>query len=100
MLKPGVRLRSQCCQTEVIVVRAAGDPEVRCGGHPMIDLTATPAEGLVSSSDLSGGSALGKRYTDPNGSVELLVTHAGAGSLSLGALALAQKTAKPLPSSD
>jgi hypothetical protein len=100
VLKPGARLRSQCCETEVIVVRTVGDPEVRCGGHPMIDLTATPAEGLVPHSASTGGSALGKRYTDPDGSVELLVTHAGAGSLSLGALALVQKTAKPLPSSD
>ncbi|MFF1834816.1 hypothetical protein ACFVXE_11510 [Streptomyces sp. NPDC058231] len=100
MLKPGVRLRSQCCATEVIVVRVAGDPEVRCGGHPMIDLTATPAQGLVLHSAFTAGSALGKRYTDPDGNLELLVTHAGAGSLSLGALTLVQKTAKPLPSSD
>ena len=42
---------------------------------------------------------MGKRYVDEAGA-ELLVTKAGAGSLSIGTTPLEQKTAKPLPASD
>ncbi len=43
---------------------------------------------------------MGKRYVDEGGA-ELLVTKAGAGSLSVGTTLLEQKTAKPpLPASD
>ena len=42
---------------------------------------------------------MGKRYV-AEGGVEVLVTKAGAGSLSLGRTALALKEAKPLPASD
>ncbi|MFE2985712.1 hypothetical protein ACWFR5_23755 [Streptomyces sp. NPDC055092] len=99
-MKPGARLRSQCCETEVIVVRAAGETEVSCGGHPMIDLTATPADGLSPDLAFAEGAVLGKRYTDAAGTLELLVTHAGSGSLSVGDTPLVQKSPKPLPSSD
>ena len=34
-LKPGTRLRSVTCDTEVIVVRGAGDADLRCGGEPI-----------------------------------------------------------------
>ena len=39
-LKPGLRLESATCDTQVVVVRApkeATDVDVRCGGHPMRD---------------------------------------------------------------
>ena len=42
---------------------------------------------------------MGKRYVDDSGA-ELLVTKAGAGSLSIGDTPLELKTAKPLPASD
>jgi hypothetical protein len=45
------------------------------------------------------GSAMGKRYVDEGGA-EVLVTKAGAGSLSVGATTLVLKEAKPLPASD
>ena len=41
-VEAGLRLRSQVCATEVIVVRGAGDIDLRCGGQPMIFAT-TPA---------------------------------------------------------
>lgn len=44
------------------------------------------------------GSTMGKRYVD--GDAEVLVTKAGAGSLSVGATPLTLKEAKPLPASD
>ena len=45
------------------------------------------------------GSKMGKRYVDDDGA-EVLVTKAGAGTLSIGATPLALKEAKPLPASD
>jgi hypothetical protein len=107
MLKTGARLRSQVCGTEVVVVRPGGpdtgnaaDAVVECGGHPMIDLTGTPSEGLALVPEFATGTLLGKRYTDESGALELLVTHAGEGALALGGRMLAVKSAKPLPSSD
>ncbi|ODU06847.1 MAG: hypothetical protein ABS81_03345 [Pseudonocardia sp. SCN 72-86] len=100
-LRPGLRLRSQTCSTEVIVVRAgAGSVDLTCGGRPMIDHGADPAA-LEPVPGLAGGNQVGKRYTaqaDPT--VELLVTKAGAGTLADGDVPLIVKTAKPLPSSD
>ncbi|MDV7352786.1 hypothetical protein R4282_07135 [Rhodococcus oxybenzonivorans] len=101
MLKTGARLRSQVCTTEVIVVRAGeSDSPLKCGGHPMVEIGATVMDGLSLHSDFAEGTAIGKRYTDPDGTVEILATKPGAGSLSLGDLALGLKNAKPLPSSD
>ena len=43
---------------------------------------------------------VGKRYEDTDAGLEVLCTKAGPGSLSIGARAMTQKDAKPLPSSD
>jgi hypothetical protein len=101
-LKPGLRLRSQVCTTEVIVVRPpAQDLELACGGKPMVELgtevdaAASPAPGLDT------GTLMGKRYTtEDDSTLEVLVTKAGAGTLAAGDAPLVQKDAKPLPSSD
>ncbi len=101
-LKAGARLRSATCSTEVIVVRAGdGDVDLRCGGEPMAGLDASPTAGVTTPAGGSGGgSVLGKRYVDADGSVEILCTKAGSGSLSVGDTPLTLKEAKPLPSSD
>jgi len=101
-LKAGVRLRSTTCSTEVIVVRAgAGDVDLRCGGEPMVSFDVAPPAGATAPSGGSGGgSLLGKRYVDAGGSLEVLCTKAGSGSLSVGEAPLTLKEAKPLPSSD
>src|SRR5882724_9836530 len=100
-LKIGARLRSQVDATEVIVVRAVpGEADLQCGGHPMLDLVATPAEGLDVAEGLDGGTQLGKRYANEAGELELLVTKGGTGSLTLGGETLVLKSAKPLPASD
>jgi hypothetical protein len=101
-LKSGARLRSQVCSTEVIVVRPVpGDVDLTCGGHPMVEVKETPAEGLSLKPELAEGSQLGKRYTSPEaGDLEILVTKAGEGSLALGTAPLPLKEARPLPSSD
>jgi len=100
MIKNGTRLRSQVCDTQVIVVRAAESlDELRCGGQPMLTLDAErPADGSPDPA-FAEGTAMGKRYVDEGGA-EVLVTKAGAGSLSVGTTALALKEAKPLPASD
>ena len=63
-LKAGTRLRSATDTTEVVVVKAPGEPvDLRCGGHPFvaIDAEVTP-EGIEAGFD--GGTQLGKRYAD------------------------------------
>ena len=100
-LKNGTRLRSQVDATEVIVVRGrAGDADLSCGGHPMVDLAATPQDGLAVAEGLDGGTQLGKRYTDDAGEIEVLITKPGSGSLTLDGTPLQVKSAKPLPASD
>jgi hypothetical protein len=99
-LKAGTRLRSQVDGTQVIVVKPpAGDEVLLCGGHPMVEVTQDPAEGLVL--EPGAGTQIGKRYSssaDPQ--LEVLVTRAGTTDLRLGEITLARKEAKPLPASD
>ena len=103
MIKNGTRLQSQVCDTQVIVVRSADSlDDLRAGGAPMVPIGQ---EDAAASSEysldpaLSGGNLMGKRYVDENGA-EVLVTKAGAGTLSVGTTALNLKEAKPLPASD
>jgi hypothetical protein len=104
MIKNGTRLQSQVCDTQVIVVRSADSlDDLRAGGVPMVplDSQADPSKSSDLSIDpaFSGGNAMGKRYVDEAGA-EVLVTKAGAGTLSVGETALSLKEAKPLPASD
>jgi hypothetical protein len=101
-LVPGTRLRGAADTTEVIVVRAPadGDIDLRCGGHPMLDLGAEPPSGQAVDPAHDGGTQLGKRYAHESTGLELLCTKAGDGALSVGSEALELKGAKPLPSSD
>ena len=100
-LKPGTRLRSTVCATEVMVVAAPkGDVDLQCGGAPMAPLDAPAAAKGAPSPDASGGTQLGKRYTNEAGDLELLCTKPGQGSLASTGKPLAVKGAKPLPSSD
>ena len=97
-MKPGSRLKSVVCDTEVIVVRGGGDGVIECGGQPMAD--ERPAERGAVDPAFAAGSLTGKRYVDADGTLELLCVKAGQGSLSLSGAALQLKDAKPLPSSD
>ena len=100
-LRPGLRLESSTCDTQVVVVKApkdAGDIDVRCGGQPMREL----GEGGDGVPIAGSGepTLLGKRYADDDLGIELLCTQGGAGALSIGDASLLVKGAKPLPSSD
>ncbi len=100
MIKNGTRLQSQVCDTQVIVVRSAESlDDLRAGGAAMIALDADKDASLSLDPALSGGNAMGKRYVD-DGGAEVLVTKAGAGTLSVGTTPLSLKEAKPLPASD
>ena len=96
-MKPGKKLKSAVCDTEVMVVKGSG-VVVECGGAPMVD--DRPGDRPPLDSAFSDGTRIGKRYTDATGAIELLCVKGGQGSLSIGGVALAPKDAKPLPSSD
>ncbi|BBZ21832.1 hypothetical protein [Mycolicibacter hiberniae] len=100
MIKSGTRLKSQVCDTQVIVVKTADSLEdLRAGGAPMVPLDEAASDSAVLDPEFSAGSVMGKRYVDEAGA-ELLVTKAGAGTLSIGSVPLTIKEAKPLPASD
>jgi hypothetical protein len=100
MIKNGTRLQSQVCDTQVIVVRSSESlDDLRAGGVPMIALDAEKAADTTIDPAFSEGNAMGKRYVDESGA-EVLVTKAGAGTLSVGTTPLSLKEAKPLPASD
>jgi hypothetical protein len=102
MLKSGSRLKSQVCDTQVIVVRAPDrEVDLTCGGQPLVEITAEAVADLALDPALSAGSPLGKRFTlDGEEGLEVLVTKAGAGTLAEGTTPLVLKDAKPLPASD
>ncbi len=96
-MKPGTKLKSTVCDTEVMVIRGT-DVVVDCGGAPMV-LERPPERGaLTAGSDK--GTLIGKRYVNAAGTVELLCVKPGKGSLSIAGVALQLKDAKPLPASD
>jgi hypothetical protein len=96
-MKPGTKLKSAVCDTEVMVVRAA-EAVIECGGVPMTE--ERPAERKPVVAAFAEGTKIGKRYVNSAGTVELLCVKAGQGSLSIAGEALKVKDAKPLPASD
>ena len=96
-MKPGMKLKSAVCDTEVMVIRC-GRGTIECGGAPMA--AERPAVRGQIDSAFSGGTVMGKRYVDDAGAFELLCFKPGQGSLSLDRKPLTVKAAKPLPASD
>lgn len=96
-MKPGTRLKSAACDTEVMVIKCGSAP-ISCGGAPMGE--AKPAEPAPLSADFAGATLMGKRYVDASGAYELLCVKPGKGSLSVDGEVLVTKDAKPLPASD
>jgi hypothetical protein len=100
MIKNGTRLQSQVCDTQVIVVRSADSlDDLRAGGVPMVPLDGEKSADATIDPEFSDGNVMGMRYVDESGA-EVLVTKAGAGTLSIGTTPLNLKEAKPLPASD
>ncbi|MCI4592037.1 hypothetical protein MOK15_18275 [Sphingobium sp. BYY-5] len=96
-MKPGTKLKSAVCDTEVMVIRS-GEGTIECGGAPMGEAKAEPQG--APNTDFSAGTLMGKRYVDTAGTFELLCIKPGKGSLSVDGVALSTKDAKPLPASD
>jgi len=96
-LKMGIRLRSQASAAEVIVVKGSdADVELLCAGLAMSDGVAGEASQVSDGPTLE----LGKRYSDPQSGIEVLVSKAGIGPLSWDGRELVQAQAKQLPASD
>jgi len=99
-LKPGTRIKSAVCATELMVIQAPDEEvDVRCGGAPMLDIAGERPEAAIDP-EQKAGSQIGKRYVDAAGTIELLCTKGGEGTLALGDIPLVLKEAKPLPASD
>ncbi len=100
-LKPGARLFSRVCTTEMIAVRAPGaEVDLTIGGaSPALsenerDLSGSVVEGH------GGGAATGKRFVDESETIELLCTKSGEGVPAVNGERLRLKTPKAAPSSD
>ena len=99
--KPGTRLHSAVCATEVVVIAApAEDIALSCGGAPLLAEGEAAPAGSAAASAAGEGTQLGKRYTNDAGTLELLCVKRGEGTLACAGVALQIKGAKPLPSSD
>ena len=98
-LRPGLKLSSAVCATEVIVVAGSGDVDLTCGGVPMLEPGGTAGDASAVDG-LTEGTMMGKRYCDEEGTIEVLCTKPGDGSVGLGQNALGLKDSKPLPASD
>lgn len=99
--KPGTRLRSAVCATEVVLIAVSVDGvSLTCGGAPLLAEGDAVPEAVTLDTSAAAGSLMGKRYTDESGKLELLCVKPGAGSLAADGVALMIRGAKPLPSSD
>ena len=100
-LKAGARVFGAACTTEAVVVKAPAEPvDLRIGGHPALLAAADRTPGLEVLTAAESKPAMGKRYVDADGSLEVLCTKAGAGAIAVGDAVLVQKDAKALPASD
>jgi len=98
-LKPGARLFSAVCETQLIAVKAPAEAvDLTIGGAPALSEAAAPSGSVADGH--GGGTLIGKRYVDDGDTIELLCTKAGDGLPALGGQPLTIKDAKPLPASD
>lgn len=99
-LKPGARLYSAVCSTEMIAVKApAAAIGLTIGGVEPVT-SADERTGGAPAAGHDGGAAMGKRYVDEAESVELLCTKPGPGVPAIDGTPLQIKSAKALPASD
>ena len=99
-IKPGTKLKSAVCDTEVMVIKAGNVESLSCGGAPMLEANQEAPAGAELDSAFAEGTIMGKRYTNEDQSFEALCVKPGKGSLSIDGTAIGEKEAKTLPSSD
>lgn len=96
-IRPGARLYSAVCATELIVVKSPiGEAEITIGGVPPLSTGADGKRDAAIVDGFGAGTAMGKRYVDAEGTIELLCTKAGDGVPALAGAVLSIKDAKPL----
>jgi hypothetical protein len=101
ILKPGLRLKSAVCDTQIMVIKTApGEHDVRCGGVEMIAMSDPDDDRSRLDPLRAEGSATGKRYVNDTESIEVLCVASGQGSLDLDGAPMQSKQAKALPTSD
>jgi hypothetical protein len=99
-LKPGSRLFSTSCSTEVVVVRVPSEEvAMSCCGSPM-STEPTDTDGAAQPQGDGEALLIGKRYSDEATGMEVLCTKGGQGPLACDGRPLVVKSSKPLPSSD
>ena len=96
MLKPGTRLKSAVCDTEVMVIKIGDSADLSCGGEPM----SQSPERTDGDPEKMHGCLIGKRYVNADETVEVLCVKSGDGSLYCNDEELMTKDTKKLPSSD
>jgi len=96
-LKPGLKLKAAGTSAEFIVISGpAREVELTCAGaHLTVD-----GSGGAGAPAVDADLLIGKRYSDDEGTIELLCTVSGAGPLVYDGRLLGAKAAKALPSSD
>ena len=97
-LKAGMKLHSSVCDTDVMVIKGSGDVALTCGGCELTIVRSDPS--AEPDAAFATGTAMGKRYQTPDGSIELLCIKPGKGTLAIDGVPLEMKAAKALPSSD
>lgn len=101
MVKPGTRLFSAVCTTEMIAVKAPGALiDITIGGATPVAAAADRPSGGTVAVGHDGGALMGKRYVDADDTIELLCTKPGPGVPALAGVLLGLKDAKPMPASD
>ena len=96
----GARLYSAVCSTELMAIKAPDGPiELTIGGFEASLRPARGGDGSIAEGH-GGGAAMGKRYADADGTIELLCVKAGEGLPALAGEVLPIRGAKPLPASD
>jgi hypothetical protein len=99
-IKPGLKLKSAVCATEVMVIKAPADATLTCGGAGMLGQKDPAPAGVAIDASQKAGCQVGKRYVNEDQSLEVLCVKAGEGSLACNGVALVTKESKKLPSSD
>ena len=98
-IKPGLRLKSQVCTGEAMVVKGTG-VELTCGGVPMIGADEAADDNLTADQEHMYDCLIGKRYVNAEETIEVLCVKAGEGSFGVDGQMLMGKETKRLPSSD
>lgn len=100
-IKPGARLFSAVCTTELMVVKTPKtELAITVGGvEPVLSAAGRDTSRGIADGH-GGGCAIGKRYVDENGELELLCSKAGPGVPAVNGVLLVLKDSKNLPASD